>query len=104
MQQFDAYPNPDPASRNQYPFVVCLQSGLLAERSSQVVAPLVRRGDLSGAGHRLAPRVQIDEDEYVVLVTSLETLPSRLLSRRVANLGPYRESLLGAIDLLFYGI
>jgi toxin CcdB len=104
MGQFDAYPNPDRTSRNQYPFVICLQSELLADRASQVVAPLVPRSAFPTATNRLAPVVRIDDAEYVVLVTSLETLPAGLLSRRIANLSRYRESLLGAIDLLFYGV
>jgi toxin CcdB len=104
MPQFDAYPNPDRTSRAQYPFVICLQSALLADRASQVVAPLVPRGAFAIATNRLAPVVRIDDAEYVVLVTSLETLPAALLSRRIANLSRYRESLLGAVDLLFYGV
>ena len=104
MPQFDVYPNPDRTSRAQYPFVICLQSGLLADRASQVVAPLVPRRDLATATSRLAPVVRIDDADYAVLVTSLETLPTGLLSRRIANLSRYRDSLLGAIDLLFYGV
>ena len=104
MAQFDAYPNPDRTSRNQYPFVICLQSALLADRASQVVAPLVPRNAFPTATNRLAPVVRIDDAEYVVLVTSLETLPAGLLSRRIANLSQHRDALLGAIDLLFYGV
>ena len=104
MAQFDVYPNPDRTSRAQYPFLICLQSALLADRGSEVVAPLVPRSALATLTNRLAPVVRIDEADYAVLVTSLETLPAGLLSRRIANLSRYRDSLLGAIDLLFYGV
>jgi toxin CcdB len=104
MAQFDVYPNPDRTSRAEYPFVICLQSALLADRTSQVVAPLVPRSALGTHTGRLAPVVRIDDTEYAVLVTSLETLPASELSRRIANLSPFRDPLLGALDLLFYGV
>jgi toxin CcdB len=103
MPQFDVFPNPVSSSRRAYPYVVCLQSELGAGRSNQVVAPLAPRHALPKAG-RLAPEVRIEDDEYVVLVTSLTTLPTRDLSRRIANLARHSEALLGAIDLVFYGI
>jgi toxin CcdB len=104
MTQFDTFPNPVPASRHGYPLLVCLQSALLSERTQQVVAPLVPRRNLPGTGSRLAPVVQIDAVEYVVLIPSLMALPAGELTRRVANLARHREALLGAVDLLFYGV
>lgn len=106
MTQFDIFPNPIPASRRVYPLLVSLQSTLLADRASQVVAPLVLRSKLAGAApeSRLAPVVKIDDQDYIVLVPALMTLPASELSRRIANLSRYRQSLLGAVDLLFYGV
>jgi hypothetical protein len=48
--------------------------------------------------------VEIDAEEYVVLVEYMTTVPARELPRRVANLARYRDELLGAVDLLFYGV
>lgn len=48
--------------------------------------------------------IAIDDTEYIVLIDRMVNLPTRDLSRRVANLGRNREVLLGAIDLLFYGV
>ncbi len=104
MTQFDTFPNPIPASKRVYPLLVSLQSALLSEQSQQVVAPLVPRRSLTGTVSRLAPIVEVDDVEYVVLIPSLMTLPAGELSRRVANLARHREALLGAVDLLFYGV
>jgi len=104
MSQFDVYVNPVPSSRRLYPLVVTLQSELLSERTSQVVAPLAPRRGLSDPHSRLFPVVSIDEEQYIVLVTGLVTLPVRELQKRVANLARHRDSLLGAVDLLFYGV
>jgi toxin CcdB len=104
MAQFDTFANPIPGSRRVYPFVVCLQSTLLAGRENQVVAPLAPRKALAGTSSRLAPVISIDDAEYAVLILALMTLPARDLEHRVANLASYRNELLGAADLLFYGV
>ena len=103
MTQFDTFPNPIPGSRRAYPLLVCLQSPLMSEHPQQVVAPLVPSGGLGSAG-RLAPVVRIDNVEYAVLIPALMTMPATELKRRVANLVRDREALLGAVDLLFYGV
>jgi toxin CcdB len=102
--QFDVFANPVPASRRGYPLVVALQSALLASGGDQVVAPLAPRRHIPGASNRLAPVVRIDDEEFVVVIPRLATLPTRELPHRVANLSNHREALLGAIDLLFYGV
>jgi toxin CcdB len=104
MTQFDVFPNPVTAARRAYPFVICMQSGLLTDESDQVVAPLAPRRHLTDAKSRLLPTVNIDDEEFLVLVPRLFTLPARDLPRRTANLARQREVLLGAIDLLFYGV
>jgi len=102
--QFDVFPNPVAVSRRAYPLMVCLQADLFAEGADKVVAPLALRRNLPGIGNRTAPVVTVDEEEYLVMVNTLATLPVRLLSRRVANLARHRDALLGAVDLLFYGV
>lgn len=104
MRQFDVFPNPVPASRRSYPLLVCMQSDLFADGADSVVAPLAPARNTPGASTRISPPVSIDDTGYVVLVSELVTVPARMLPRRVANLASHREALLGAIDLLFYGV
>lgn len=104
MARFDVYRNPVVAARGAYPLVIALQSDMLPVHADIVVAPLAPRRQLPGVAGRLAPIVQVDDEEYVVLVRSLTHLPARDLARRAAHLAQYRESLLGAVDLLFYGV
>jgi toxin CcdB len=104
MLQFDTFTNPHPRSRRHYPLVVCLQSALVDGRSNQVVVPLVPRDALAGTGSPIAPVVGIDEREYVALVPMLASVQTRELTDRVANLSRHRDELLGAVDLLFYGV
>jgi toxin CcdB len=59
---------------------------------------------MSSPAGRLTPIVQIDGLEWVVLVPRLAGLPARELSQPIASLSVYRSALLGAIDLLFFGV
>ncbi len=104
MAQFDAFPNPVPSQRRVFPLVISLRSDLIPAASDAVIAPLAPRKQLAGVAGRLSPLVQIDQEEYLVLVERLTTIPLRDLPDRIANLARYRDALLGAVDLLFYGL
>jgi hypothetical protein len=104
MPQFDAFPHPVRSMRRDFPLVVSLRSDLIATGTTALVAPLVLHSRFPGASGRLSPLVRIDDEEYVVLIEHLVTFPLRDLPNRVANLARHRDSLLGAVDLLFYGV
>jgi toxin CcdB len=104
MPQFDAFPHPVPSLRRSFPLALNLRSDLIAAGEEALIAPLVPRKRLPGSVGRLSPVVEIDAEEYVVLVEYMTTVPARELPRRVANLARYRDELLGAVDLLFYGV
>ena len=46
----------------------------------------------------------IERDEFVLLVTSVTTIPTRNLGRAVGSLADRREDILAAIDYLFFGV
>lgn len=104
MTQFDVFPNPIPSLRTTHPYVVVLQSDLVASRIEAIVAPLTARSRVAGAAGRLMPVVALADREFVVLTQALTALPARDLKRRVGNLSTRRAELLGALDLLFFGI
>ena len=102
-EQFDTFANPSPVSKHTYPLLVCLQSPLFGAAAQQIVAPLALTRFFP-ANSRLTPTVRIDDGDYVVLVPSLTTISVKDLQRRVANLAKHRDELLGAVDLIFYGV
>jgi hypothetical protein len=59
---------------------------------------------LPAAAGRLTPIVRIDDQDYVVITQSLTSLPAHDLERRIANLQSCRQSLMAAVDLLFFGM
>ena len=46
----------------------------------------------------------IGRDEFVLLVTSVTTIPIQGLGRAVASLADRRDDILTAIDYLFFGV
>ena len=102
--QFDVFANPIAAARRHYPFVVVLQSDLVAGARDQIVAPLVPRKSLAAIAGRLTPIVVVKSSEFVVLVPALTGVRRGDLQECVASLAPARTEVLAAIDLLFFGV
>ncbi len=48
--------------------------------------------------------VTIERSEFVLLVTSLTTLPAKSLGTAVTSLADRREEILAAIGYLFFGV
>ena len=102
--QFDVFVNPIVGARRAYPFVVVLQSDFAATTRHRLVAPLVPRTALIPIAGRLAPVVEIDSKEHVVLVADMAGVRQRDLATPVGSLAARRVDLLDAIDYLFFGI
>jgi toxin CcdB len=102
--QFDVFANPVSAARSALPFVVVLQSDITATNVETIVAPLALRSKFPEAAGRLLPPVVLDGRDFVVVTASLAALPITDLRRKVGNLAAHRVELLGAADLLFFGV
>ena len=103
IRQFDVFKNPDTTDAKYRPFLVVLQSDLVSDIVTMVVAPLVRRSDMTGA-QRLIPLVTIAGAEFWLATHELFALERRVLRSKVATLAPRRDDIIAAIDMLFTGI
>ncbi len=104
MAQFDVFLNPDRRTQARIPYVLVLQSDLLAQIENHVVAPLrIADDDSVIPVLRLNPLVVIAEQRFHVRVQDMATVPRRLLKSPVANLLSQREEILAALDFLFTG-
>jgi toxin CcdB len=101
MRQFDVFANPDPGSVAAFPSLVVLQSDLVMETTSVIVAPLVKQARMRS---RLYPTVVVADLRLAMMVTDSAAVPRTLLRRPVSNLEHERHSIIGALDLLFTGI
>lgn len=103
MARFDVYPNPVPAARIAYPWVVVMQSDLLEAGRARLLAPLAPRGALQQATGRLTPATRFGNADYLVLVPSLASLPAQALGTPAGSIAAHRDALLAAVDYLFFG-
>ncbi len=104
MAQFDVHPNPIPAARRAYPFVVVLQSEIAAHGRGQIVAPLVPRASLGPIAGRFTPVVTLETGEFVALVPALTSVRQIDLAAPMTTLVDSRSALLAAVDYLFFGV
>ncbi len=104
MRQFDVYRNPDPASARHVPWLLVVQSDLLEEFSTRMVAPLIRSSALRAPASRLNPVFKIEGESVVMLTQQLGAVPARSLKHRVATLSAQRSAVFGAIDFLLSGV
>ncbi len=103
MNQFDVVTNPFPGSRDRQPYLVALQSDLLARSlDTIVVAPL----EPAGAGtfaDRLNPRLEINGEPFVLIAQELVTVRKASLGQPRASLAADRDKIIAALDMLFAG-
>ena len=104
-QRFDVFRNPSPRSVNTVPYVVVLQSELLDDLPTRVVAPLVKAAALAGRpATRLNPELEVEGETLFLLTQQVGAVPLRSLTRRVGSLEDRRDVIVAALDLLFSGI
>ena len=104
MTQFEVFVNPVARARASYPFVVALQADSTRGSRERAVAPLAPRGSFPAIGGRLTPIITIEREEFVLLLTSVTTLPVPSLGTAIASVVDRRNDILAAIDYLFFGI
>ncbi len=105
MAQWDVYPNPDARSRSSVPFFVDLQSDLLSELDTRLVAPLVAtKVARSRLPERLCPVFRIEGETFVLMPHESGPVDRRILKRRVESLRPHADQIIGAVDAVLSGI
>jgi toxin CcdB len=102
IQQFDVFANPDAHEAAYRPLLVVLQSDLVSDLRSTIVAPLVRRQDMTGA-QRLNPLVAVGGEEFWLATHELFALDRRMLHKMIVSLAERRDDIIAALDMLFTG-
>jgi toxin CcdB len=101
-RQFDVVANPVASEAAHWPYLLVLQSDLVSGLPSTVVAPLVPRANMIGAG-RLHPILVVDGREFWLATHELFAVDKRVLRDTVASLSEQRDAIMGAIDFSFIG-
>jgi toxin CcdB len=103
MKQFDIADNPFQRSRSRQPYLMVLQSDILARTlDTTVVAPL----EPANAGtfvDRLNPRIDINGEPYALIAQEIVTVRKSVLGPAHASAAEARDQIIAALDLLFTG-
>lgn len=104
MARFEVFRNVG-AHASEVPFLLDVQSDLLAQMDTRVVVPL-RRRDRFPAVHvpdELAPTLLVDGIDCVMQTSLLGAVPIRILKKPVTSLAGERQRIVAALDFLFEG-
>jgi toxin CcdB len=104
MAQFDVYRNPDPGSSKTIPYLLDIQTDLLAGLATRVVVPLIVSGSCAKPAKSLNPVFTIEDHSVVMSTQELAGVARSNLGDRVANLASERAAIITALDLLITGI
>ena len=104
MEQFQVHRNPAVDSGSWAPYLLTLQSDLLADLATVVVAPLVRREDFGQPANILNPEFVIEGQDVVLSTAELAGISRRELGEPVESLAEHRDTVIAALDLVFTGI
>lgn len=104
MAHLDVYANRDARTSKSRPYVVELQSPLLGELPTTVIAPLAEAESIDRLSIlRLNPTVTVMGTDLIFLAQDLAAIPRALLKAPVANLSAQRDPIIAALDFLFTG-
>lgn len=103
--QFDVYRNPSPRMRDQYPFVVDIQSDLLGSLATRMVVPLaVTQLASSDVPRSLCPVFQVQGLQLMLLPFEAAPIPKRLLKTEVHSLKRFSSDIVAAMDAVMSGV
>lgn len=103
--QFDVYANPSPRMRDQYPFVVDIQSDLLSALPTRLVIPLAVTEVVSEQVPRqLCPMFAVNGLTLMLLPFEAAPLDKRHLKKKVVSLAARQHDVVAAIDAVMSGV
>lgn len=103
--QFDVFENPSPRMRDQYPFVVDVQSDLLSSLATRMVVPIaVTALAASALPRRLCPLLMVSGKSLMLVPFEAAPLDKRLLKTKVASIRDRAHDIVAAMDAVLSGI
>ncbi|MEE2000772.1 CcdB family protein [Alkalimonas sp. MEB108] len=105
MAQFFAYKNANPKTRQQYPYLLDIQSDLLSELKTTVVIPLSPAEIAAPMSlTRLNPSCTLDGKVFIVRTQDIAGIDRSQLRGQAYDLTAYRSEVMAAVDFILSGI
>lgn len=104
MAQFIIYANANPQTKQLYPYLLELQSNLLSELATCVVAPLTPVGMHSQpAITRLTPVISVAGEDYLMQTMQLSAIARKQLGKTVGDASANSHEIVAAVDFMISG-
>ena len=103
MRQFDVVANPFPQSRNRQPYLIVLQSDLLAQDLKTVVVAPLEPAASGTFADKLNPEIVVEGTPYRLITQELVTVRSAVLGQAKMSAASEHDAIVAALDLLFTG-
>lgn len=105
MAQCTVYHNKNPQTSTHIPYLLDVQSNLLASLATCVVVPLYTVATVDPKILKiLTPILTINGQSYVMMTPQLAGISKKELGQEVADLMDYRQPIMAALDFLITGI
>lgn len=103
--QYDVYPNPSPRMRDEYPYVVDVQSDLLKALATRMVVPLaVTALPAASVPRRLCPVLMVKGKSLMLVPFEAAPLDKRYLKTKVDSVRQHAHDIVAAMDAVMSGV
>lgn len=104
MAQFIIYANNNAQTKQFYPYLLELQSNLLSDLATCVVAPLALLSQHSQpAITRLTPVISVAGEDYLMQTMQLSAIARKQLGKAVTDASANSHEIIAAVDFLISG-
>ncbi len=104
MGRFTVYLNINPETKGTIPYLLDVQSTLLADLGTLVVVPLYHASAMQGKIIKgLMPALQVADKKVVMVTPEMAGIAKKTLGTVVTDLAKQRAEIVSAIDLLVFG-
>jgi toxin CcdB len=104
MTQFTIYANTSAQTKQLYPYLLALQSSLLNDLATCVVAPLAPLSQhAQSAMTRLTPIISIAGKDYLMQTQQLSAIARKQLGKTVGDASANSHEIIAAVDFLISG-
>ena len=105
MAQFDAYPNPNPAYRPTWPWVVDVQHEILSTLQTRLTIPLAKASPANqGLPIRLFPSLEFQGKSYTLLAQVAAPVHTSRLKSPQGSLRERRAEIQASLDAVVAGV
>jgi toxin CcdB len=104
MAQFTIYANTSAQTKQLYPYLLELQSNLLNDLATSVVAPLAPVSKYSQTAiTRLTPVITVAGEDYLMQTMQLSAIARKQLGKAIGDASANSHEVIAAVDFLISG-